>query len=262
MDGSGQVTPTLGAVIETGARTVLAEAHTALPGRVVSYDDDLQRATVEIPVRERRRPDELDGEPTYTDMPPVLEAPVVHPRGAGWHFHHELQRGDPVLLVIAERSIEEWIATGDAAIDPADPRRFDLSDAYVLPGGAPRPQATPASARKAGALTLSSTDGATQLVLEDGRAELKAGTVVLGDGTVEVLDQLTRALEQTSKALANVAAVHTGIAALQSGSPLVDTVLAGIYLTSSPQGGPTAAQITAAKAALDAAKAALDTLKE
>jgi hypothetical protein len=44
-----------------------------------------------------------------------------------------LTRGDYVLLVFCERSIDAWLSIG-GIVDPDDYRKFDLSDAVAIPG--------------------------------------------------------------------------------------------------------------------------------
>ena len=60
-------------------------------------------------------------------------------RGGGFFVSYPLKKGDHVLLVFSERSIDQFMAQdkndpSDPATDPLDDRRFNLSDAVAYPG--------------------------------------------------------------------------------------------------------------------------------
>ena len=129
-------TPTL----EEGIRGViekrLVDVHTTLPGKVVSYDPATQKATVQIQIKR-----------TYWDgsvvaIPPLPAVPVVWPRGqAGQiHIHWKLLPGDDVVLHFAERSLDNWKTQGGLT-ENEDSRKFNLSDAFAVPGGSAFPDA-------------------------------------------------------------------------------------------------------------------------
>ena len=144
----------LSSVIRDAVRQGLARVHTGLPAVVVSYDRVTQRAHVQ-PVIRGRYTDGEGGSGTY--RPPVLpNVPVIFPSATGVSLTWDLSPGDPVWLMCAERSTDEWRATGEADITPADFRRFSLSDAVAIPGGLP--SAIPATGYAAGAVVLQGTD--------------------------------------------------------------------------------------------------------
>lgn len=105
----------------------LADVHTALPGRIESYDHAQQRASVSPVLRKRYRDGQEDNYPVITNVP------VIWPRGGGGSITMPLQAGDGCLLVFSERSIERWANQGGTR-QPGDPRWFDLSDAIAIPG--------------------------------------------------------------------------------------------------------------------------------
>lgn len=132
------MTPTLADVIREAMRAGLAEVHVALPAVVVSYDPALQRATVQPVIRGRVRDPETGREGPADRAPAAIpNLPVVWPAGHGGDVSLTmgLDKGDPVTLVVQERSTDEWRATGRTDNAPLDGRRFDLSDAVVFAGG-------------------------------------------------------------------------------------------------------------------------------
>lgn len=99
----------------------------SMPCIVESYNFAKQEADVR-PVLKR----------VYTDgrteeMPIIPNVPVIFPRSGGASFTMPVKPGDGVLVVFADRSIEEWVARGGIT-EPTDPRKHDLSDAIAIVG--------------------------------------------------------------------------------------------------------------------------------
>ena len=78
--------------------------HTALPGRVVSYDKGKQSANIQ-PMLDRS----VNGE--TEQMPVVVGVPVIFPRGGGASITFPVQEGDGCLLIFCERSLTSGRAT-------------------------------------------------------------------------------------------------------------------------------------------------------
>lgn len=129
-----------------GARKVLADLHTALPGRIVSYDDSTMTATVELGIQRQYQDKEPQTYPLIDDVPVILPAfktCQIRPPAS------ELN-GCTCLVVFTERSIDEWLNGDGEPVPPFETRRFSISDAVAIPGLAPdalRPERqTPSSA--------------------------------------------------------------------------------------------------------------------
>lgn len=112
----------------------LRDVHTALPGRVRSYDASAQTADVVLGAR-RVVPaaDEDVDEDTSEEYPILVAVPVVWPHGGGYRLHAPLAAGDGVLVVFPESSIDRWLDSGDAG-DPAVTTRHGLDGAIAIPG--------------------------------------------------------------------------------------------------------------------------------
>lgn len=127
--------PQLIRLLRNAIAAELAGVHTSIPGRVLSYDTEAQSVEVDIGVRfSRRDPD--TGERVLYDPPPLPNVPVLWPAGGGGDFSDTcpINKGDEVWLLFAERSIDEWVISGDGTVvTPADGRRFNLSDAVAMP---------------------------------------------------------------------------------------------------------------------------------
>lgn len=126
-------TPSDVEVLRAAVNEALNGVHVALPGKVESYDSLLQKADVKPlvkhPVVYR------DGTTDLDELPIIRGVPLVFPRAGGFFLSLPVAKGDTVLLVFCERSLDEWMfSTGDVDVDPDDTRKHDISDAVAIPG--------------------------------------------------------------------------------------------------------------------------------
>lgn len=170
----------------------LMDLHTALPGRVQSYDAATQTADIE-PMIKRGVPTGGEEDEVALETLPVLPSvPVLFPSGGQCFVTFPLAVGDPVLLVFCERDTSQFRGTG-AVSDPGVPTMHGLSGAVAIPCAF-----GPRSAAMSGVST-------TDLVLgrKNGQANItvKSGTTEVGGSS-------------DSAALASrVAALETAISA-------------------------------------------------
>lgn len=112
--------------IEKTAKSVMNEVHTALPGKIVSFDSGKCVATV----RPCGRYAMSDGK--SLEYPAITEVPVVFPfsqcAGAGIGF--PVKAGDGCLIIISEVELDEWRSGAKSE----GPLRFDLTNAIAIPG--------------------------------------------------------------------------------------------------------------------------------
>lgn len=102
----------------------LADMHTCMPAKVVSYDFKTRKATVQPALNQKYN----DGE--VVELPVIHNVPVIHPAAGGASITLPVKKDDPVLLVFSERSLEEWLQNGKQNT-PDDPRQNDLTDAVA-----------------------------------------------------------------------------------------------------------------------------------
>lgn len=144
------------------------EINVCLPAKVLSYDEGTGKATVEVAVRTFYIDE--DEQARAVKIPPISRAPVAFFQTGTFTMHAPLEAGDNVTLVVADRSIDEFMATGNADNIARDARRFDWTDAIVFPMP---PSPTVIS-------SLSSTD--FFIGLKDG----SAGITYTPDGTTKI----------------------------------------------------------------------------
>jgi len=121
--------PTLLTVLEAFWARKTAGLHTATPGQIVKYDSKTRFATVKPLIKFQFKDEQIPRE-----MPNLQDVPVLMPGTASGCIHLPGLEGAYGIIIYAENSIEEWISGAGNSMFPADPRKFDLSDAFFIPG--------------------------------------------------------------------------------------------------------------------------------
>jgi hypothetical protein len=128
-----------------------------------------------------------------SDMPQIKAVPVVMPQGGDWRISYPLAVGDTGLVIVTDRSLDNWLAGQGGTTDPLDTRCHHLADAVFVPGLVPT--------------ALQTTDTATDMVLQNGATTLrlqKNGHFKVNNTTQElvaVLSASTQAFISTLQAI-------------------------------------------------------------
>lgn len=149
----------------------MAEVHTILPGRVVSYDSATQRVDVRPMVR--RPVPRADGGVLLEELPIVRSVPVVLPGGGGFHVYIPLAAGDHVLLLCGDLDPARFLDTSEPS-DPVDHRRHHLAHAFALPVVRPRADAIAPDPGPV-VMVLGRESGPRVLISETPTPRIKAG---------------------------------------------------------------------------------------
>lgn len=112
--------------IEKTAKSVVNEIHTALPGKIVSFDSVKCVATVQPLGRYVMS----DGK--SLEYPAITEAPVVFPfsQSAGAGIGFPVKAGDGCLIILSEVELDQWRSEAKSE----GSLRFDLTNAIAIPG--------------------------------------------------------------------------------------------------------------------------------
>jgi hypothetical protein len=107
------------------------DMHTAFPAKVDSYDNSKQTINCTPQVR-RHLP---DGQGNWIDepLPALADVPVCFPRVGGFFLSFPIQAGDYVLIVVCQKNLSVWRASGTAN-DPGDLGMHTLDGAIAIPG--------------------------------------------------------------------------------------------------------------------------------
>ena len=200
-------TPVLAEVIREAFENRLSDLHTAMPGTIVKYDARTQEASVQ-PLLKRAYINE-DGSEGLDELPIIQGVQVAFPRAGKFFMTFPLAKGDPVLLVFSERSLDEWSASsGKVTLDPIDLRMHDLSDAIAIPGCYPDTKPLPDSVGKGVAIGkekgvhIRITDGDTIEITTRGAETSVGGFVALASLVNDELSSIATAFSSH---------VHTGV---------------------------------------------------
>lgn len=134
---------TLASNIKQGVDARLKDLHTAMPAIVESFDAEKQLATIQPAIRRIFITRDGDKEILVpSDLPILINVPVIFPRGGGFSLTFPVKKGDECLLTFCERSIDNWHETGEVKAPGA--RRFhSLSDATAFVGLSSIPNKVP-----------------------------------------------------------------------------------------------------------------------
>lgn len=134
---------TLASNIKQGIESRLKELHTSMPGIVESFDAENQLATIQPAIRRIFVTRDGDKEILVpSDLPILINVPVIFPRGGGFSLTFPVSKGDECLLVFCERSIDNWHETGKVK-SPGAKRFHSLSDATAFVGISSIPNKVP-----------------------------------------------------------------------------------------------------------------------
>lgn len=117
----------LSEIIKAVAGNMLADTHVALPGKVVKYDATKQKADIKPLIKKQYRDGKID------PLSVIPNVPVIFPRSGNAFLTFPVAKGDGVLIVFSERSLDKWLSIG-GDVSPEDRRKHDLSDAIAIPG--------------------------------------------------------------------------------------------------------------------------------
>jgi hypothetical protein len=124
---TGDETPELTDLILTGIRSAQVELNTCMPGIVEQYSAETQRATVKFAFKRMTTNRE------FLTRASVEDVPVVFPRIGGRGIVFPIAKGDPVMIIFSQRSLDTWLSTG-GEIDLSDTRLHNINDAIAVPG--------------------------------------------------------------------------------------------------------------------------------
>ena len=121
--------PTLTQVIKEAIRSQILELHTAIPGKVLEYDESVQKAKIQPLLKRKFKTEE--GE---VELPIINSVPVSFPRTENSIIHIPVAVGTLGMIIFCERSIDSWLSGEGGCVSPDDPRTHDLSDGIFYPG--------------------------------------------------------------------------------------------------------------------------------
>lgn len=164
--------------------SILSNLHTCLPGIILSYDANTNKASIQPALNKNYQSGEQS-------MPIIENVPLIFPSSANFSMTYPVNSGDYVLLLFSERSMDLWKSVG-GQVTPQDNRKFHLSDAVAIPGLQPFSKSFPSANADDFVVNY---NGSEIRITENGEVTIKtAAKVAIGSEAVELLQQISDAL--------------------------------------------------------------------
>jgi len=171
--------------MKNATHEVLREVHTALPGKIISFNPDKCEADV-LPYGKFKLPDG-----SQLDYPQINGVPVYVMQGSGQTatFAYPIKPGDECLLLFSEQALDTWRTQAESDTD----LKFDLTNAVALVGLFSQPNP----------LVKEACDDDAVIIEKDGeRIRLKKGEICIQDTAGQSITLTPDAVTLTVNSLA------------------------------------------------------------
>lgn len=173
--------------------------HMAIPAVVQSFNSSAQ--TVEVQPTIRERVIQPDNSITYQQYPLLVNVPIVYPQVGAYSITFPIAKGDECLVIFSDLAIDNWWEHGNVQ-NPVEQRRHDLSDGIAIFGlkNQAKLEGTTVSNSlllknssgdkfeiTASGLNITTKDGYTIMLGNDGITIQKGSTIIKLDGTTTSL---------------------------------------------------------------------------
>lgn len=101
--------------------------HTAIPAIVTKYDSTGPKVEAKPLIKRKFN----DG--TELSFKSIVEVPIMFPRTNRFRLTFPIEKGDTVLIIFCERSIETWLKTNEEQT-PVNNMKYSLNNAIAIPG--------------------------------------------------------------------------------------------------------------------------------
>lgn len=158
--------------IQDGSTEAVNGIHTAIPGKVVSFDPAAGLAVVS-PSMKYKKPDG-----STMDYPNISGVPVVFPQGAGQEasIAYPVKSGDGCLIIIAEQSLDYWMYQRETSSE----LHHDLTNSVAIVGLCVKAGPGVRKACEENAVVV--TAGGVSLAISDRGVSIKGNVTI--DGTL------------------------------------------------------------------------------
>ncbi len=107
----------------------------AMPGIIESYNPKTQTAAIQVAIRERIN---IHGNEEWTEIPLLVDVPILFPRAGGYSITFPVRQGDECLVVFTDCCYDAFWQSGGIQ-NQVERRRHDLSDGMAIITGISQP---------------------------------------------------------------------------------------------------------------------------
>ena len=191
------------AAIEHKARGI----YTSMPGKLVAYDADTQKAQVKplIMLPEDVYETNFDvidpSQLKYVEIDVIFDVPVQHlsANNGAAYIYMPIKKGDIGMLQFTTFSLENYLSGDGATHKVEDTRHHDLSDAYFIPGVLPFKAALSVPVGSTENIIVKNDKSLVEL-LPSGKLKIEGGSAIkveLIDAVIRIIDKLMTATVPT-----------------------------------------------------------------
>lgn len=157
--------------VEKVSRSVMEEMHTAIPGKIQSFNATKGLAVVQPYGMYTTGAGKKMAYPTITDVPVIIPQCAT----ANIQIAFPIESGSDCLVIVAEQELDAWLGGGESEND----MRFDLTSAIAIPGLCNKGSAILKEACDDKSIIL--RNGSTKLKVNKSNVEITGDLKVSGD---------------------------------------------------------------------------------
>ncbi|CQR71689.1 hypothetical protein SOV_04850 [Sporomusa ovata DSM 2662] len=149
----------------------------AMPGIIESYDPATQTATIQPAIREKVN---INGNQEWTNIPLLVDVPILFPRAGGYAITFPVSAGDECLVFFADCCYDAFWQSGGVQ-NQIDRRRHDLSDGLAIVTGISQPNKL--SSVSSSGLQIRNDTGSAVIEIVGGNISINSGNISIGPNT-------------------------------------------------------------------------------
>ena len=175
--------------INSHIKALKADLNTSAPARVVNYYPDNLTIDAEIGINR------VDKDGLIIKKQIIKGVPLMFPSAGGGFLTFPVKKGDTVLLVFSQSSMDDWLLSDGSPITPKLLREFSVNDAVAIIGLWPNGKLSDAGDANTEDVELKFNDN-TIILRKDGSVDIKTkSTYTVSNDSEELIQVLSDALQ-------------------------------------------------------------------
>ena len=159
------------------ADSIKSSIRVAIPGIIQSFDAITQTCVIQPAIREKVT--NSDYSTTWTNLPLLLDVPIVIPKAGNFVLTMPITKGDECLIFFSDMCIDGWFSLGNVQ-NQLEKRRHDLSDCFAILGISSQPNVI--QNYSTNSAQLRTLDGTQYIELKDDEINIVGNLKINGEG--------------------------------------------------------------------------------
>lgn len=158
------------------ADSIKSSIRVAIPGIIQSFNAITQTCVVQPCIREKVT--NSDYSTTWTNLPLLLDVPIVIPKAGNFALTMPIVKGDECLVIFSDMCIDAFFSLGGIQ-NQLEKRRHDLSDCFAILGISSQPNII--SNYSTDSAQLRTLDGTQYIELKDSEINIVGNLKINGE---------------------------------------------------------------------------------